>query len=129
MEIENSLTVRKRQAVSSPPHRSQKTTRPETNGERRQHERITYPDSQRPMFSFEGRTIPVRDLSQTGMGIDADDEVGQANLVRGAIVFSGLPTMNVTGRVVRQDDQGLGLRLVTRIGNRILDQERMRLGA
>jgi hypothetical protein len=30
---------------------------------------------------------------------------------------------------VRQDDQGLGLRLVTRIGNRILDQERMRLGA
>ena len=96
--------------------------------ERREHERLHYPESLRPLFAIQGRTIPVLDLSHAGMGLAADDTMGQSHLVRGAIVFKGLPTMNVTGRVVRQGDRGLGLRLVTRIGKHILDRERMRVG-
>ena len=129
MEIENSLNVRKQQARSARPDQSEMEGNVDQKIERRQHARLRYPSAQRPMFSFEGRTIPVLDLSQTGMGIEPDAEVGQSHLVRGAIVFNGLPTMNITGRVVRQDDRGVGLRLVTRIGNHILDQERMRLSA
>ncbi len=97
--------------------------------ERRQHERLSYPTEERPMFSFGGRRIPIFNLSQRGMGLDADAMLGQSHPVRGAIVFKGAPAMDITGRVVRQDEMGLGLRLVTRIGNHILDRERMRLSA
>lgn len=128
-ELENSLSARKQEPMPSPSPPPRIKAVYDQGQERRRHERLYYPDALRPMFSFEGRSIPVLDLSQTGMGLDPDAVVGKSHLVRGAIVFSGLPTMNVTGRVVRQDGDGLGLRLVTRIGNHILDQERKRLGA
>jgi hypothetical protein len=129
LEIETSLNARKQRIIPAAPDQYRVEEIPDHVDERRQHARLYYPDARRPMFSFNGRSIPVLDLSQTGMGLEPDTMVGQSHLVRGAIVFSGLPTINVTGRVVRQDERGLGLRLVTRIGNHILDQERMRLGA
>jgi hypothetical protein len=129
LEIENSLMVRRHPATSGISGGLDMADTIDRTDERRQHERLYYPVTQRPMFAYEGRTIPILDLSQTGMGLDPDAVVGQSHLVRGAIVFDNLPTMNVTGRVVHRNEQGLGLRLVTRIGNHILDQERRRLNA
>jgi hypothetical protein len=129
LAIETSLSARKRRGIPAAADHSGFMEISGPEAERRQHARLYYPDAQRPMFSFNGRSIPVLDLSQTGLGLEPDTAVGQSHLVRGAIVFNGRPTMNVTGRVVRRDERGVGLRLVTRIGNHILDQERMRLGA
>ena len=127
MDIEHALCSRKhKDAAASDGCRSRRICGQAV--EKRRHERLHYPEPLRPLFAYQGRTIPVLDLSHTGMGLAADDGMGQSHLVRGAIVFEGLPMMNVTGRVVRQDDRGLGLRLVTRIGKHILDRERMRLG-
>ena len=130
MEIENALNGRRQQQPQSAVlDHSEMVNISDQKDERRQHDRLYYPDAKRPMFSFDGQLIPVLDLSQAGIGLDSGNGVVQSRLVRGAIEFNGMPAMNVTGRVVRQDERRLGLRLVTRIGNHILDRERMRLGA
>jgi hypothetical protein len=127
LEIEASLKSRKQT-----PHAPEmpEPTQPGNTGcaaERRRHDRIAYPFGQGPAFSIEGRTIPVLDLSSAGMRLEPDDAMACQRIVRGAIAFGGRQPVPVTGKVVRQDDHGLGLKLVTRIGNHILDQERMRL--
>jgi hypothetical protein len=63
------------------------------------------------------------------MRLEPDAAMAGSRIVRGVIAFSSRPPVKVTGKVVRQDDAGLGLKLVTRIGNHILDQERLRLRA
>jgi hypothetical protein len=95
--------------------------------ERRTYDRISYPYNQRPTFSIDGIKIPILDLSNTGMRLEADEGMTCPRIVRGAIAFAGRPPVKVTGKVIRQDDHGFGLKLVTRIGNHILDQERFRL--
>ena len=130
VEIENAINGRRQQQPQSAVlDHSEVVNISDQKDERRQHDRLYYPDAKRPMFSFDGRLIPVLDLSQAGIGLDSGAGVVQSRLVRGAIEFNGMPAMNVTGRVVRQDERRLALRLVTRIGNHILDRERMRLGA
>ena len=97
--------------------------------ERRRHHRISYPLDQGPVLSIDGRMIPVLDLSTAGMRLQWDDAVACPHIVRGVIAFTDQRPVTVTGKVVRQNDHGLGLRLVTRIGKHILDQERFRLCA
>lgn len=97
--------------------------------ERRRYDRIAYLTAEAPVFAIDGRTIPIIDLSTDGLCLQPDEAMANLRIVRGAIAFGGRQSVKVTGRVVRQDDHGLGLKLVTRIGNRILDQERMRLSA
>ena len=91
--------------------------------------RLTYPEDQRPRFIVDGRAIPIFDLSRDGMGVAPDEATARSRLVRGSIDFCGRTAVQVTGRVVRQDAKSQGLRLVTRIGNHVLDQERRRLSA
>jgi hypothetical protein len=81
----------------------------------------------RPLFSIDNRLIPILDLSSAGMRLGPDDALARMRIVRGIIAFADQPPIKVAGKVVRQDDSGLGLRLVTRIGNRILEKERRRL--
>jgi chromosome segregation ATPase len=127
LEIENALNGRRQEPQSARSNHLEAVNSPDQEGERRQHDRLYYPNAKRPMFSFNGRLIPILDLSQAGIGLESGSEVVQSRLFRGAIEFDDMPAMNVTGRVVRQDERCLGLRLVTRIGNHILDRERMRL--
>ena len=63
------------------------------------------------------------------MRLEPNAAMTDSCIVRGVITFHSRSPMKVTGKVVRQDDAGLGLKLVTRIGRRLLDQERMRLSA
>ncbi|WP_372679008.1 PilZ domain-containing protein [Desulfosarcina sp.] len=128
LEIEASLKARNRDPEPSQVSRS---TLPgaAANTERRQHHRVSYPAGQCPWLSIDGRTIPVLDLSTVGMRLEPDAAMAGLRLVRGVITFPSRSPVKVTGKVVRQDDTGLGLKLVTRIGNHILDQERLRLGA
>ena len=129
LEIEASLNVRKPKPV---PVDLKGETLPDTTGralERRQHRRISYPFDQCPVFCIDGRTIPILDLSTAGMRLEPDDAMGCPCIVRGTIAFADSPPVKVTGKVVRQDDGGLGLKLMTRIGNHILDQECFRLSA
>lgn len=130
LEIENALTTRKKSTAASTAANRQ----PQPNviadvRERREHERLYYLDEVCPTFSFEGEEIPVLDLSQSGMRLDSDTIIGKSNLVRGELLFEDLPSMKIAGRIMHQNEQGVGLRLVTRIGNHILDQERRRLCA
>lgn len=129
LEIENSLSVRKRQPVATIPDTAARREVVDREVEKREHKRLNYPDNRRPVFSIDGRSIPIRDLSSAGMGLEPDGAMASSRLVRGAIAFAGRPPVNVTGRVVRQDQRGMGLRLLTRIGNHVLDQERHRLSA
>ncbi|BBO79949.1 hypothetical protein DSCO28_05150 [Desulfosarcina ovata subsp. sediminis] len=97
--------------------------------ERRRQARIVYPPHQRPGLSVEGRTLPILDLSVTGMRLETGDGFSCPRILRGEIRFTGRQPVKVTGKVVREDDRSAGLRLVTRIGNHILDKERLRLSA
>jgi hypothetical protein len=78
---------------------------------------------------MDGRSISILDLSPDGMCLEPDPDRPHPRIVRGEIAFAGRRAMPITGKVVRVDDHGLGLRLVTRIGRHILDGERLRLSA
>ncbi len=126
LAIEASLKHRERA------HRPESETPPPAaavGDEKRTSPRIVYPRHQRPRFTVDGRSIEVIDLSSAGMRLTADDALTRSRIVRGAITIGGRQPLPVTGRVVRQDDSGFGMRLVTRIGNHLLEQERRRLSA
>ncbi|MFO7714032.1 PilZ domain-containing protein [Desulfosarcina sp.] len=129
LAIEAALNARKQESIPVDCTRAVSAGAARGTAERRQHPRIVYPIDQRLVLSIEDRTISILDLSTTGMRLQPDAAAGGLRIVRGTVVFPGAAPLKVTGRVVRQDDQGLGLKLVTRIGNCILDQERLRLMA
>lgn len=129
MEIEASLQSRKQD-----PDRFQTLTDSakeslETGSERRRHPRIVYPPYRCPVLSIEGRCIPIIDMSTAGLRLSPDAAATDLRIVRGTVTFDDGQAVSVAGRVVRRDERGLGLKLVTRIGNRILNRERMRLCA
>lgn len=127
LEIEASLNARKSQPIGVGLNGAVLTDTTGRAAERRQHHRIVYPFDQRPVLSIDNRTIPILDLSTVGMRLAPDDAMDCPCIVRGAIAFAGRPPVKVTGKVVRQDGRGWALKLVTRIGNHILDQERLRI--
>ena len=129
LEIEASLNARKRDPSSAHANGTVLSGAAGQNAERRQHPRVIYPVDQCPKFSIGGRTIPILDLSNAGMRLEPHAAMAGSRIVRGVIAFSNRPPVKVTGKVVRQDDAGLGLKLVSRIGNHILDPERLRLRA
>lgn len=129
LEIEASLNVRKRESMPVQVDGAKRSGASVPDTERRQHHRVVYPLDQRPRFSVDGRTVPILDLSSAGMRLETDVAMADSRIVRGVIAFPHRSPVKITGKVVRQDDAGLGLKLVTRIGNRILDQERLRLRA
>ncbi len=129
LEIEASLKCRNPipSAAKSPDIAKPDTAGAE--GERRRHDRLAYPPGQGPAFCIDGRAIPVLDLSACGIRLETNDGMIGQRIVRGTIAFGSRQPVKVTGKVIRQDDHGMGLKLVTRIGSRILDQERLRLSA
>jgi hypothetical protein len=129
LEIEASLDARKRAPV--PPDGSGDCfpTADGPDAERRRTPRLVYPPDRRPVLFMDGRSISILDLSPDGMCLEPDPDRPHPRIVRGEIAFAGRRAMPITGKVVRVDDHGLGLRLVTRIGRHILDGERLRLSA
>ncbi len=95
---------------------------------RRRHRRLVYPAGEGPLLHVDGHDIAVLDMSRSGLRLGADADVKLSRFIRGSIVFAGRSQVAVTGKVVRRDVHGLGVKLVTRIGNHLLDQERERLG-
>ena len=129
LDIEASLTARRKSPLPAEDDGNPATRDNEPANERRRHGRLVYPLDRRPLLTIDGRSIPVLDLSTAGMRLEADHGMAHPRIVRGTIALAGRRALPVTGKVVRADDEGLGLRLVTRIGNHILDQERLRLSA
>jgi hypothetical protein len=129
MEIEASLQSRKQHPDRSPSIAESAKEAVDPDSERRRHPRIVYPPHRCPVLSIEGRSIPIIDMSTAGLRLSPDAAATDLRIVRGAVVFDDGPPVSVAGRVVRRDDRGLGLKLATRIGNRILERERMRLCA
>jgi hypothetical protein len=129
LEIEASLNARKGDAMPAESIDAPISDDAGRITDRRRHDRVIYPPDRCPLLSIDGREIPIIDLSTAGMRLKPDTAMACPRLVRGVIAFSGRPPVKVAGKVVRQDDDGLGLKLVTRIGNHILDQERLRLSA
>jgi hypothetical protein len=129
LEIEASLAARKRDSMPAYVDETALTSAVGSKAERRRHHRIAYPVDRCPLLSIAGREIPILDLSTAGMRLESDAAMAVSRIVRGSITFSSRSPIKVTGKVVRQDDDGLGLKLVTRIGDHILDQERLRLMA
>lgn len=129
LAIESSLNSRR---LSSRRTAATDTDRRETSAslhERREQPRLSYPPDQRPLFCIGGRQIPVVDVSTNGLGLESDNAMDGLRIVRGDICLDGRRPVKITGRVVRRDENGLGMKLVTRIGDRILDEERLRLSA
>ena len=129
LEIEASLKARNRDPRLSQVNGTAWPGDAEPNSERRQHHRVIYPADQCPWLSIDGRMIFVLDLSTAGMRLKPDAVLAGRRIVRGVIDFPSRSPVKVTGKVVHQGDAGLGLKLVTRIGNHVLDQERLRLRA
>ncbi len=119
LEIEASL---KNRAASTPP-----AADVDPSVERRRHERLAYPIGQGPLLAIDGQQVAVLDVSSCGMRLEPSDAMSGQQIVRGRVAFGGKQPINVTGKVIRRDDNGLGLKLVTRIGDHILDKERLRL--
>jgi hypothetical protein len=80
-------------------------------------------------LAIDGQQVAVLDVSSAGLRLEPNDAMHGRRIVRGTVAFGGRQPVKVTGKVVHQDDSGLGLKLVTRIGDRLLDQERQRLSA
>jgi hypothetical protein len=95
--------------------------------ERRQHQRLIFPTERRPLFSTESGSSPILDLSANGVRLESGNCVFTSRVVRAMIAFADQRPIQVTGKVVRKDDHGLSLRLVTRIDRQTLDRERLRL--
>ncbi len=129
LEIEAALSVRKQDPNSAQANATALSGAAGQNTERRRYHRVIYPIDQCPLLSIGGRKIPVLDLSNAGMRLEPDAAMAGSRIVRGVIAFSNRPPVKVTGKVVRQDDAGLGIKLVSRIGNHILEPERLRLHA
>jgi hypothetical protein len=129
LEIEASLDARKRGPVPPVGSGDRCPTAGGPEVERRRTPRLVYPLDRRPVLSMDGRSIPILDLSPDGMCLKPDPDMLHPRIIRGEIAFAGRRAMPITGKVVRADDHGLGLRLVTRIGRHVLDQERLRLSA
>lgn len=129
LEIEAALDARKKAQQLSMDKGSTFTAVVEPTLERRRPQRLIYPADKRPLLTIDNRAIPVLDLSTDGMRLISDPALARMRIVRGEIAFTDQPPVPVTGKVIRQDDHGLALRLVTRIGNHILDREWRRLNA
>ena len=99
----------------------------QTDIERRRHPRMAYPPGNYPMLSVGGRSIPVLDVSSAGLRLRADNDLASQRIVRGCLTLGNGKLLKVAGKVVRNDERHLGVKLVTRIGRCILDQERMRI--
>lgn len=127
LEIEATLEAKKRNPSPPAPAAAVTPCATVAGAEKRSEHRLIYPPEMRPLFSIDNRLIPILDLSSAGMRLGPDDALARMRIVRGIIAFADQPPIKVAGKVVRQDDSGLGLRLVTRIGNRILEKERRRL--
>jgi hypothetical protein len=119
LEIEASLKSR---AASTPP-----AADADPSVERRRHERLAYPPGQGPLLAIDGQQVAVLDVSSCGMRLASSDSMCGQRIIRGRVAFGGKQSINVTGKVIHRDDSGLGLKLVTRIGDHILDKERLRL--
>ena len=91
--------------------------------------RLAYPPGLGPFLAIDGQQVAVLDVSSSGLRLEPNDAMCGLRIVRGMVAFGGRQPIRVTGKVVRQDGSGLGLKLVTRIGDCILDQERQRLSA
>lgn len=127
LEIEASLKSR---AASAPVMQSASTPPAadvDSSAERRRHERLAYPPGQSPLLTIDGQQVAVLDVSSCGMRLEPSDAMGGQQIVRGKVALGGKQPIGVTGKVIRRDDSGLGLKLVTRIGDHILDKERLRL--
>lgn len=129
LEIEASLNGRAQTAIPVADNADTSAGADDPAAERRRHPRLIYPSDRRPLLSMGGRSIPISDLSTAGMRLETDHDMDAPRIVRGAITFAGQRPLPITGKVVRADEQGLGLRLVTRIGDHILEREHLRLSA
>ena len=129
LEIEACLQAGKPDACLPDNGTEASSNRAAVDVERRQHPRMVYPPDRCPVLSIDGRSISVLDISSAGLKLMADEAMAGQRIVRGSLALGGGQTLNVAGKVVRKDHRGLGVKLVTRIGRRILDQERMRLSA
>lgn len=128
LEIEAALKVRKKRPTPVEPDGPNWPHHADTAVERRQHRRVIYPLDRCPKFSFGGQFASILDLSHAGMRLQAHTGAEGLNIVRGIIEFYAQPSMSVTGKVVWRDDLCVGLRLLTRIGHRILESEGRLLG-
>jgi hypothetical protein len=126
LEIEASLKSR---APSPPAEPTPSATGVSPSVERRRHDRLAYPPGGGPFLAIDGQQVAVLDVSSAGLRLEPNDAMHGRRIVRGTVAFGGRQPVKVTGKVVHQDDSGLGLKLVTRIGDRLLDRERQRLSA
>ncbi|WP_213182084.1 PilZ domain-containing protein [Desulfosarcina cetonica] len=128
-EIEASLQGSEVPAKPSPAAGIKASSNKRHVPERRRQPRISYPTHLRPVLSVDGRTVPIIDLSGSSMGLKTDGNYACPRIVRGMIDFPDRPSVNITGRVVRENGTTTGLKLVTRIGKHILNAEQRRLRA
>ena len=127
LEIEAVLKTRKKAPILLEDDLPISPRHADTNMERRQHRRVIYPLDHCPNFSFADQSTSVLDLSHAGMRLMADAGIERLNIVRGVIDFTDQPSMPVIGKVVWKNELCIGLRLLTRVGHRTLENERHRL--
>lgn len=117
--------------VTLPTHPEHVSVLPPSGAERRRMARIVYPPHACPVLLMEDGAFLVMDLSGAGMRLERPRAEGAfpcPRIVRGTLNFQNRLQVEVTGKVVRESESAVGVRLATHISNTLLAEERNRLG-
>jgi hypothetical protein len=79
--------------------------------ERRECIRFEYPPEHRPVFRVRNKKLKIIDISEQGLKLLNDKQVKLGAMVHGSILFLNGKSMEITGKIVWEHDNQIGLLL------------------
>ena len=92
--------------------------------ERREFVRFEYPPEHRPLFKVRKEELKIIDISEQGIKLLNDKQAKLGMMVHGSILLSSRKSMEVTGKIIWQRDNRIGLLLAPLPQSVILEEIR-----
>jgi len=80
--------------------------------EKRKHERLTFPTTERPIFRSRGEEFEIKDMSRGGLYFCHRDKIKISGWVNGTTDLADGTSVGVEGIVVRFDSTDIGLSFI-----------------
>jgi hypothetical protein len=88
--------------------------------ERRKQSRIKFLFGKHPILTIFGKKCPVMDISRDGIRFQTDYKLGNDRIIRGRLDGQGILSMDIVGKVIRNLDDEVAARLITRIADTLI---------